>query len=259
MAVSTDPNTGWSGISQYIVGRDPFSDNAYNASRGTWFQRSWWETYRWARKYVNINNIPVRLSEISFLACPGHSNGLRYGGSSSGALVGPANGWGCTFTVDLYVINGTSQESVTAASSVTLQSISDYNCYYGGYGRVSTVNDQTSFGSLNAYGPGTGMETDRNGILRYRHRQVFTFDNSPIIQPGQTMYIQVRPTNWAGGTLYDSLLVIQSDKDGFTGTVVPAETPYIWRFDGTSWNVELYAFRYNGTRWDKLDDNFSVN
>lgn len=257
MAIAYNPNTGWSNLLAYTISAgNPYSDNSYRSLRATWFQRSWWETSRWARKFVNINDIPVRITQMQFLACAGHSNGRMFGASPGGGLVGPTVGYGCTFTVDIYVVGGKNgNEVITAASSHTLQSISDFNCYYGGYGNVSTVNDQTSFGSVAFFGPGTGMNADRYGNRRYRYSQVFTFEDAPGVPPGHTMYVQVRPTNWPGGSnRNNSMLVIQSGDPFFTAELEPAENPYIWRFDGTKWVKDLYAFKFDGKGWLQLDE-----
>lgn len=258
MSIEYDQMTGWSNLLYIDNGYDPYSDDSYMYSPGaTWFQRSWWANHRWARKYVNINNIPIKISSMKFLACPGHSNGLRYGGDPSGGLVGPSYGYGCTFVVDIYV-NGpdNSRDYYTSSSSCTLPPIDQYNCYYGGYGAVSTVNDQTSFGNVTFYGPGTGRDLDSQGHKKYMHEQVFTFDDSPPIHPGFSMYIHVRPIDWSNGSNeYNSLLVVKSADPFFDAVMEPAEQPYIWRYDGTKWVKDRYAFKFNGMGWDQLKDN----
>ena len=257
MPIAYNPNTGWSDLLHYTISsNNPFSESSYRSTRGTWFQRSWWNTYRWARKYVNINDIPVRITQMKFLACPGHSNGRRFGASPTGGLVGPTIGCGCTFTVDLYVVGGRNgNESVSAISSHTLSPINQYNCYYGGYGNVSTVNDQTSFGSVAFYGPGTGRDLDSTGSRKYSHEQIFTFEEAPGIPPGHTMFVQVRPTAWSSGSNdNNSMLVVQSADPFFEAVMEPAEQPYIWRFDGSKWVKELYAFKFNGREWEQLKE-----
>lgn len=254
MAIEYDASTGWSNLISYdISSNDPYNDNSYRSLNATWFQRSWWENRRWARKFVNINQVAVKLTAMDFLACPGHSNGQTYGGSPSGGLVGPAYGYGCTFTVDLYIDSYGEHNSVTAATTHTLDPINEYNCYYGGYGNVSKTDNQTSFGSVTFYGPRTGRDLDSNGHKKYRHTQEFTFDNAPSIEPGGSMFVHVRPTSWGqGSTLYNSLLVIQSADPFFHGELEPVDQPYIWRFDGTQWVKDRTAFKFDGTSWIEL-------
>lgn len=256
MAISYSRTTGWSGTIRYnISDGDPYSDNSYNDPlNATWFQRSWWTTYRWARKYVNLFEVPVRMTKMSFLACPGHSNGRQYNGG--GGLVGPSSGYGCTFTVDLYVNGeGGVKNSVTAAATHTLNSINQYNCYYGGYGLTSTSDQNTSFGSVAFYGPGTGRDVDSNGHKKYRYANEFVFDDAPAIPPGHAMYVHVRPTGWASGSnTSNSLLVVQSQDPFFEAELEPAEQPYIWRFDGTKWVKDRYAFQFSNGKWNKLSD-----
>lgn len=256
MPISYDPSTGWSDLLYYSIGSDAYSDSSYTPMKATWFQKAWWSRNRWARKYVNINEIPVKITKMNFLACPGHSNGKVFGGSPSGDLVGPTNGYGCTFTVDIYIVAGRNgNESITSVSSHTLQSINQYNCAYGGVGNVSTHNDQTSFGSLSYFGPGTGRELDSQGHLRYRHKQEFVFDDAPGILPGHSMFVHVRPINWSpGSTDNNSMLVVQSADPFFEATMEPAENPYIWRFDGSKWVKELYAFKFDGKVWSQLKE-----
>lgn len=258
MPISIDTATGWSEPIAYTISAgDPYSDSSYRTHGATWFQRSWWNHDRWARKYVNMNSIPVHLTQMQFLACAGHSNGLRYNGG--GGLVGPSIGCGCTFVVDLYVNEeGGARESVTSISSCTLEPINQYNCYYGGYGKVSTTNDQTSFGSTTFFGPGTGRDLDSNGHRKYRYENIFTFQDAPTIPPGGTMYVHVRPTNWSSGsTDSNSLIVLQSKDPFFQANLEPVKQPYIWRFNGTSWEKVLYAFKYINGRWEELSDDGS--
>lgn len=256
MAIAYDPGTGWSDTISFDIGGDPYTDAAYNPLSATWFQRSWWSNRRWARKYVNINDIPVKMTQMKFLACAGHSNGKQFGASPTGGLVGPTNGHACTFTVDLYIVGGKNgNESVTAASTHTLETINQYNCYYGGYGNVSTSNDQTSFGSVSFFGPGTGRDKDSNGHRKYRYDNIFTFDDAPAIPPGHAMYVQVRPTSWSSGsTTNNSMLVIQSKNPFFEAELEPAENPYIWCFDGKQWNKDRYAYKMTGKEWLKLSE-----
>ena len=256
MAIAYNPSTGWSNLLSFDIGSDPYSDSSYDSAAGTWFQRSWWSHSRWARKYVNINDIPVKITSMNFLACAGHSNSKRFGGSSSGDLVGPTNGYGCTFTVDIYVVGGESgNESLTSVSSHTLESINQYNCAYGGLGNVSTSNDQTSFGSVAYFGPGTGRDKDTQGHRRYRYKQEFIFDDAPSIPPGHSMFVHVRPTSWpSGSTSTNSMLVIQSADPFFEATMEPAANPYIWRFDGSKWVKDLYAFKFDGKAWSQLKE-----
>lgn len=260
MPIAYDPNTGWSNLLSYELpggsGGDPYSDSSYRSASGTWFQRSWWTHDRWARKYTNINKISVKLSEMKFLACAGHSNGKRFAGSPEGGQVGPTNGYGCTFTVDLYIVNGDNgNESIAAVSSNTLETINQYNCYYNGYGEVCVPTNSTSFGSLVYFAPGSGYELDTQGHRRYMYEQVFQFTDAPAIRPGHSMFVHVRPTNWpAGSTINNSMLVVKSGDPFFTAIMEPAESPYIWRFDGTRWIKDRYAFKFDGKGWAQLKE-----
>lgn len=256
MAISTSSTTGWSDLLSYeISSGNPYDDDSYNSLSATWFMRSWWDSRRWARKWDNIYDIPVRITSMNFLACAGHSNSRTFGASSTGGLTGPSNGYGCTFTVDVYVVGSSKNESLSAASSTTLESISSYNCYYGGYGNVSTSDDQTSFGSVTFFGPGTGYSTDSSGNRRYRYSQVFEFTDAPAVPAGGCMYVHVRPTDWpSGSTSTNSMLVIQSRDPFFDATLEPAENPYIWRFDGTAWVKDRYCYQFTGSDWNKLSE-----
>lgn len=256
MAIQIDPYTGWSKLLYFGVGGNPRSDAAYEdtgagAQYASWFQRSWWTNHRWARKYTNITGNPQRITKMSFLACPGHSNGKKFSGSPGPGHLGPSNGYGCTFVVDLYASNGASASS---ASSCTLQSINRYNCYYRGYGNTNTQRNNTSFGSTSWFGPNSGYGYDTNGHPRFVHDQIFTFtESAPIIKPGESLYVHVRPTAWASGsTNSNSMLVIKSKEADFKPIVQPVQMDYIWRFDGTQWKRVLSAYQYNGSGWTKI-------
>lgn len=253
MSIYIDPNTGWSELLYYTNG-SAISDSSYEdthtsaATYATWFQRSWWTSNKWARKFVNLSNTPKRLVRMRFLACPGHSNGKTYSGTAGPGNLGPSIGCGCTFIVNLYSSSGASTSS---ASSCTLQPIDKFNCYYNGYGNTSTQNWDTSFGRLNWFGPGTGYEYDSHGHKRYIHNQTFTFtETSPVIYPGEALYIHVNPIEWSSGsTANNSLLVIESKDSDFEAVV--EDTDFIWRFNGTIWEQVLSPYKFNGTEWKK--------
>lgn len=242
---------GWSRALQYNGG-DPTNDGNYenntNPTSGrdaTWFQRSWWDGWNnnpksWARKFVNRADTALRITQMSFLACAGHSNGKQYNGG--GGLVGPSNGYGCTFGVSIYVKGG---ESATAASTATVNSIYEYNCYYGGYGNVSTGDQNTSFGDITLFA-GTGRE---------RQKRVFNFVEAPPVPPGGEMFLHVRPVSWASGsTLSNSLLVIQSYDPFFESTFENVNNPYIWRMmENGHWEKVYYAYKWTGTEWLKME------
>ena len=251
VAITVD-SSGWSDTLTYYLGTDPEVDDNYYPLRGTWFQRTWWVDANWAKKYVNNTGIRQRITKMSFLACPGHSGGKQYGGSDSGpSYFGPSEGYGCTFAADIYIVGS---DHVAAASSNTLQDIDTFNCYYGGYNQTTTENDQTSFGAVNLFGPGTGYEFDSQGHKRYRHEQIFKFTDAPYIEPGGSMFVHVRPTAWnPNSNDNNSLLVLQSNAPFFASEFEEGSSKYIWRFNGTAWERILPAWRFNGTTWEVLE------
>ena len=67
---------GWSTNLEYNKStNDPYDDNSYVEGDGSWYMRTWWSSFRLARKYENKSKVGVKLKSISFVACPGHSNG----------------------------------------------------------------------------------------------------------------------------------------------------------------------------------------
>lgn len=261
MSIIIDENTGWSALLYYdpadgeIYEDDAYSDTGNGAQYASWFMRSWWEQdYKWARKYKNLTEMKQRITDMSFLACSGHSNGLTFSGTPSPGELGPVYGYGCTFTVDLCVVNpGTDPVTKTAATSHTLPSIDKYNCYYSGYGKTNTQYNNTGFGDVKRFGPGTGYEYDSKGNKRYRHTQEFKFEDAPIIEPGGEMYVTVRVTNWASGsTTSNTLLVIQSKAADFTAVMEEEPSNYIWKFNGTEWEKVAIAHICTDEGWTEV-------
>ena len=75
---SVNQYTGWSDRISYNIGRNPLSDASYSTLNGSWFMQSWWESKRWAKKYTNLTPMRQRLTQASFMACSGHSNGQLF-------------------------------------------------------------------------------------------------------------------------------------------------------------------------------------
>lgn len=261
MAISVGSN-GWSGPIKYIRKNDnPYTDDSYQTLSGTWFQRSWWGSYYWARKFVNSTNMNLKLTSISFLCCPGHSGGALYWGGSylddGTKNLLTSGGYGCVFNADVYILDSSGNKSNPIASMQVgvLQSINIANCSYGGeLGKTTTTSTKTSFGSVkvckNKYD-----ETQNPRVPLWRREHVLTFTTPPVVPAGGALYLHVHPTSWTSGSnTSNSLMVIESKNDNFVPIIEPEEKDYIWRYNKPlgAWEKTRVAHICNDGKWIEL-------
>ena len=294
MPFDINPETGWS-RKMLMWRRDnsgtdwddsKYDEDTYNTVYGTtWFQRTWWYTYnssgtdgpnngynKWARKYVNLSGAPRRLQSLTFKAAPGHSGTLStVGNGPSGIQQYNAGGWfftacgyGCEFTVDLYIRNTYEDIHVQAASTGVVETIDMTNCIamdtnnaeLDVMGKTNLDSNTTKFGREAYYGPnafGGQYAYDSQGRPRYVHDITFTFADMPQIDENAYMFVQICPINssWPSGSSGDnSLLVIQSKDSDFNAETSEASTAPIWRYSGTQWERVARPLRYVEGVWE---------
>lgn len=232
---------------------EPFTNTGgWDGRDASWGLRSYWEgtnsgqPQSWAKKFVSPFDTAVILTKMSFYSCAGHSNGKTFAGNTSGGQVGPVGGYGCTYRCDVYVKGG---GYIRNAASVPVNSIGHFNCYYGGYGNVCKTRNDTSFGDITLFGPGSPYAG--RGLERQKREFVFDDQNNVEIPPHGEAYVVVTPTSWASGSnAYNSLLLIQSYSPFFTTEFKPSSFPYIWRMsEDHTWKLEANIWQYTGKEW----------
>lgn len=254
MAVAVDPNTGWSVALSCKSDANMGQDSSYGPVDATWFYGTWFNRNRWARKFTNLTKMRLQMKSGSFTVVSGHSGGETFASMSGGvtSLTAAVNGGGCTFHADIFVEGNNS--SVSTSAPIDLPTIVRCNASSSnGVGTVSKTNAYgTVFGKLKYYGPGTGRDLDANGNKTYSHLETITFDDGPIIEPGQSVYVVVHPTNFKlnAGT---SLLVIEQSVTSWEAALEPAPSDYIWVYTKDGWVKKKTAMGYDGSTWNKLE------
>lgn len=249
---------GWSVSKGIKKSANHYDANNYTNVNASWFQKSWWNWNEWGWIYTNDTAMSVKLRTATFSACAGHSNGKAYWG---GSLL-YTHGYGCTFTSDIYVVDASGQpvgQPALGVGTCDIPSISDFNCYYGGYGGTSTTTSQTSFGNPAYFGPGTSYYRDRNGVSRCRESKIITYtDDVPSVPPGGKMFVVIRPTAWKT-TMDNALLVMKGDQANFDAQLEPEDDDYIWvclqkSGDTTpKWYKEKKAFTRTNSGWEEME------
>lgn len=244
---------GWSESYQIGINQDPWNAGNYVPANATWFQRSWWNKNHWVWIYHNDTQMSLRLASASFMGCAGHSNGKYYSGAPGVGATLLATGGGCTFTSAMYVVdaNGTPVGSMGGLGSCDVPTISVYNCYYGGYGRVCTRNtttSATSFGSPSYFGPNTGYYS----YGRCQEARTINYpENVPIIPPQGRLYLHIYPTGWHSSSPH-CLLVLQGKASSLDAKLEPADIDYVWIMTPSGWKKEKKAFMRTNTGWEEI-------
>lgn len=248
MAIAVDPNTGWSVALDCKADANMGEDSSYTHVNATWFYNSWFDNNRWARKFTNLTNMKLQMKSGSFTVVSGHSNGKSF--MATGGLVPAVGGAGCKFQAKIFVQGN--NKAIATSDTITLPTIVDYNCVSsGGVGTVSTTSAQgTGFGKLKYFGPGTGRDLDRNGNKRYSHLETVTFSEGPIIEPGQSIYVVISPTNFDSSR---ALLVIEQSVTSWEAVLEPTPSEYIWVYTKNGWVKKKTAMVYDGSTWNKLE------
>lgn len=257
MAITTNTYTGWSDALAYnISSGNPISDSSYTTLSGNIFQRTWFDSYRLARKFKNVSSMYQQISKLVIEGHPCHANNQIFGWSTGGTVQMASEGEGCTLAVDIYLPNG---ESYAGITKTKLEPISRYNCYYMGYGNVSTQDEKTSFGSTTFFGPGMiepnsaiRADVDSAGIPRYRHELTFEFNNAPVLAQGESMYLHIRPTDWTGTT--DTCLVGLYTMGSYFTPIMHEVDAYIWIYTSSGWVKSKVCYKYTANGWLKLGD-----
>lgn len=248
MAVAVDPNTGWSVALSCKADANMGQDSSYGPVNATWFYNSWFNGNRWARKFTNLTKMRLQMKSGSFTVVSGHSNGKSF--MATGGLVPAVGGAGCQFHADIFIEGNNT--AVCTSDTITLPTLADYNCASsGGVGTVSTTSAYgTGFGKPKYFGPNTSRYLDRNGNVRCSHLETITFAEGPIIEPGQSVYVVVHPTNFAASR---ALLVIEQSVTSWEAALEPAPSDYIWVYTKDGWVKKKTAMGYDGSTWSKLE------
>ena len=275
-----NPTTGYNSPSMFTDG--PY----YACGPSNWFQQSYWRYYTLGKKYININSVDVKFTAMQFLACAGNSGGLPYSATLSGAINTDREtyGNGCQFVVDLYLINanGSAKQYIHGASAGIVEGVDQFNCYYDGpdaieggpagpYGNTtnSPYHTGTRFAEQAEFGTDENQNEyslDSKGRKRYKHAIPFDFGQEIVLRPNEGFYLTMNvPSNSWGvstgdydlsgtGAVGDNncLLAVNMGDPYFTGTIEPADSPYIWRFDGTQWQLDRRAYQYTNEGWRVL-------
>lgn len=235
---------GWSETKRVSVYCDSYTRASnYEHPKGSWFVKGWENSYRWARYYYNDTTSPLKLDSVTVSVAAGHSNGRKFMGS--GVIQSPVYGGGFDITTDIYIGDGEGNEFARDLSNglASVSSINSYNCYYGGLGYTSTTDNNTSFGSPNIFSGD-----------RARHPVTININTQtcPVVQPGQYMFVHVRPCNWREST---GLICLTAADGEFNPVIIPEDTDYIWRFneDGT-WKKERKAFIMTNVGWEEMKE-----
>lgn len=240
----------WSIICSVGKTADKYKESNYREMTNTsWFQRSWWSFYEAGWKYYNDTGMSVKVTEITFLACAGHSNGKYYCGETHGQPTLITWGHGCEFTSDIYVVDsqGNHVGEKKNVGRGLVESISEFNCYYNGYGNVAQYENKTSFGSRSYF---TG--------LKARHPIPMTYVDAPVIPPGGMMFVTVHPDVWYTNSS-DALLVMEGSGASFTSEIEPVDNDYIYVFykkEGDAqpkWHKERKAYMKTNSGWEEME------
>lgn len=289
MAISVDESTGWSQTLAVKIADDPYDESSYSTNGASWYMRSWFSHSHWARMYKNNSTMTTILTKLSFRVCPGHSGGKEYAIASKGLPTGEtqvidgvtrtgpwnvatAEGHGCTFFVDLYVVDS---EGNRIAESKDIEggdvpNIDRYNCSAGGRGGTNPyTNTGTGFGKLNLYNVDGKDEAGvdwrgREGHPRYREHVKLTIPEEKRVKVpvGGTLFVHVyAKDDDAYWTSTDprardrSLLVVQSDGDGnFTEETIVEDTDYIWVMTSEGWKKSKVAYEMTSDGWEALKE-----
>lgn len=277
----------WNQTSGYNVPQ-MFTDEWYDpCGPANWFQQSYWRYYTLGKKYININSVDVKFTTMQFLACAGNSEGLPYSTTVGGGVINTGRetyGNGCQFVVDLYLINanGSAKQYIHGASAGVVEGVDQFNCYYDGpdaieggpagpYGNTtnSPYHTGTRFAEQAEFGTDENQNQyslDSKGRKRYKHTIPFDFGQEIVLRPNEGFYLTMNvPSNSWGVSVGDydlsgtgavgdnnCLLSVNMGDPYFIGTIEPADSPYIWRFDGTQWQLDRRAYQYTNEGWRVL-------
>lgn len=221
---------GWSNVLNYYKDRgNPRLTSSYEEFPSTWYTRSYFSSYTWAKMYINRSELRQKLKLVKFKAIPGYS-GNRNGQPAQffawpGALTGPVRGYGCSWRVVGYLVDGGQFTSETC----DMPNISHPNSSAYGYcPNVSTTDyTATDFGN-----PGFNYNIEHNGAIRY---YTVDFNNNALwIEPGQRLFIHLEPFNWkSGSTNTNSLIKFTHNGEGFEAEFEDEPSNFIWRFNAS--------------------------
>lgn len=246
-----------------------YSGGVHNLTGCTWFFRNWWGLYRVCKIFTNDTAMPVKLKNLAFLACAGHSGGQPF--KTSGGSGRYVYGAGCYFYVDIYAVDASGNlcGQLVGARVGQVNPITSTNSSCNGVpGAVSNSQNITKFGIHSSY---TGDHS------LYKERRVLDLSartDVPVVPVGGKMFVHVyatnNPSDWWGGTAAstssNSLLVVKFDGsattsgggdggDSFQPEVVPEPTDYIWRMTETGWVKERMAHVMTNNGWELLKGN----
>lgn len=244
---------GWSNALGIDYGQDFYDPGQYREVDATWFQKSWWGHSIWAWEYINDTGQPLRITKATFKGCAGHSNGKLYCGAYGAGATLTSNGYGCTFTSDLYVINA-QWDRVGGKKDIGrcgIPNIGEYNCYYNGYGKVSTSTPRTSYGLESLFGPNSGHYVAGG----WREGRTINYADAPIVPPLGRLYVHIRPISWNTSS-NNALLVLEQASSKFTSEFEPEDQEYIWVVTGDHvWKKKKKAHMLTNTGWEEMKGN----
>ena len=243
---------------------DYSKNSSYEIMHARWFTSTYWNRWLWARKFTNNTPMKLKISQMTFKACTGHSGGKDF--KSSNGVTQNVAGRGCTFYVTIY------REGVNVPIAISeghvLSPITSFNCDTSSGGAGATYADKTgtNFGQDIYYGEGKPLHLDTKNRPRNAVPCVFKnfkdLDTSEavdlIIEPGQSIFVVLNTRNWKydEGVVDDGkkgLIVIESSSSNWNAVVEPEESDYIWIFNGTKWVKERSAYALTSAGWTKLN------
>lgn len=243
---------------------DYSKDSSYTVLTARWFTSTYWNRWLWAKKFTNKTPMKLKISQMTFKTCTGHSGGLNF--KSSNGKTQNVAGKGCTFYVTIY------REGVNTPIAVSegyaLSPITSYNCATASGGAGTTYTDKTGtrFGQDAYYGEGKALHLDTKGRPRNAVPCILqnfkSLDTNEaidlLVEPGQSIFVVLNTRDWKydDGVADDGkkgLIVIESSSSNWSAVTEPEESDYIWVFDGTKWVKNRSAYSLTSSGWTKLE------
>ena len=221
---------GWSDVLQYQKdSNNPRSNTSYEKFPSTWYTRSYFTEYTWAKSYVNNTQLRQRLVQVRFKAIPGYSadrsgHSAQFAAWPSGTA-GPVLGYGCIWRITGYLVNG--GQFISENSPMANIRVPNSSAY--GYCPNTSLTDYraTDFGS-----PAYSHNTSNDVAIKYYN---VNFNSSALwIEPGQRLFIHLEPISWnSGSTNANSLIKFTHNGEGFEAEFEDEPSNFIWRFNAS--------------------------
>lgn len=231
---------GWSNVLNFNRdGGTPGNANSYTEFPSTWYTKGYMDTYLWAKSYVNHTQLRQRLKSVTVMCCSGYSAdrsgtpSVFAATSGPGGVIGttgPVRGYGCTWQITAYIVDGGSYSS----NRLTMPAISRPNSSAYGYCPNVSLTDPraTDFGN-------TAFPNNTGNLAIHQNKIEFNSD-ALWLEPNQRMYIHLQPLNWldTSGNIVNpngtsALIKFTHNGAGFEAEFEDEPSNFIWRFNAS--------------------------